>query len=49
MWKRAKNAGRMTRPDYECGSMKRVQQEFQDKTINAEPFEECRKNTNTRL
>ena len=40
MLKRAKNAGRMTRPDYECGGMKRVQQEFKDETMNVEACEE---------
>ena len=44
MWKRAKNAGRMTRPDYECGSVSRKQAELQDQAMNGEAGEVCKQN-----
>ena len=49
MWKRAKSKGRKSRPNYECGSVRRVQKEFQNQTMNVEACEECRKNFKTRL
>ena len=40
MWKCAKSARIISRPDYECGSMQRLQEEFQDQTMNIEACEE---------
>ena len=42
MCKRAKSKERISRADYECCSMQRVQEEFQDQFKNVEVFEECR-------
>ena len=36
MWNRAMSAGRMSGPDYECGRLEKVQEEFQDQTMNVE-------------
>ena len=44
MWKRAKSEGRKSRPNYECGSMCRVHEEFQNQTMNVEAYEEFMKN-----
>ena len=49
MWNHAKSAGRMSGPDYECGILEKVQEEFQDQTMNVEVCEQCRKNFKTRL
>ena len=43
MWNRAKSAGRMSGPEYECVRLKKVQDEFQDQTMNMEAYTECRK------
>ena len=43
------SAGRISRSDYECGSMQRVHVYFKDQTMKVEACEECSKNTNTRL
>ena len=37
-----KSAGRISRPDYECGNIRRVEEEFQDHTLNVEVYKECR-------
>ena len=44
MWKRVKSAGRFSRPDFECGSVRRVQEEFQNQIMNVEAWKECRSN-----
>ena len=49
MWKHVKSARRISRPDYKCRSVQKVQEEFQDQTINVEACEECRKNFKTKL
>ena len=49
MWNRAKSAGRLSRPDYECRGVQKVQEDFQDQSMNVEACEECRKNVKTRL
>ena len=49
MWKLAKSAGIISRPDYEFESMQRVQEEFQDQSMNVDACEECRNNFKTRL
>ena len=49
MWKREKSAGVILRQDYECGSMRKVQEEFQNQTDNVEVCSECTKNFKTRL
>ena len=49
MWKCGKSAGRSSRTYYECGSMERAQEEFQDQTFNVEACKECKKNFKTRL
>ena len=46
MWKHAKSAGLISRPDYEYGS---ELEEFQNQTMNVEAQEECRKNVKTRI
>ena len=38
------SAGRTSRSDYECGRMRRVQEEYQDQTMNEEACEECSNN-----
>ena len=42
MWKRAKSAGRISRPNYECENVWRVQGDFQDQNMIVEACKECR-------
>ena len=49
MLKCAKNAVRIGRPDYECGSVGGVHADFQNQNINLEACEECRNNIKTGL
>ena len=47
-WKCVKSVGRITRPDYECGCVQRVQEVFQHQTMNVEACKDCRYNFKTR-
>ena len=48
-WKHTNSAKNISRPDYECCFMRRIQEEFQNKTMNMEACKDCRKIFKSRL